>query len=92
MFANVQNLPDGSPKFWKNKNMNDLCVFLNVWFYKLPTVSNGLDDIVKFSQLYYHNLFGLRFVNEEPGLSWTLYFVKDQGKFMDSRQSTGSTP
>lgn len=39
MFANVQNLPDGSPNFWKNKNMNDMCVFLNVWFYKLPTVS-----------------------------------------------------
>jgi phosphatidylserine decarboxylase len=90
MLANVQSLPDGSPNFWKNKNINDLYTFLNQWFYTLPAVSNGLDNIIKFSLLYYHNPFGLRFVNEEPGLSWTMYFVKEDGKFMDSRQSTGS--
>ena len=89
-FANVQNLPDGTPNFWKSKNINDLYSFLNQWFYTLPGVSNGLDNILKFSQLYYHNPNGLRFVNQEPGLSWTIYFVKEQGKFMDSRQSTGS--
>jgi phosphatidylserine decarboxylase len=92
MFANVQSLPDGSTNFWKNKNMSDLYSFLNEWFRTLPTVSNGLDDIIKFSLLYYHNPYGLRFVNKEPGLSWTMYFVKEQGKFMDSRQSTGSIP
>lgn len=90
MFLNVQPLPDGSQNFWKNKNINDLYSFLNKWFYTLPAVSNGLDDIIQFSLLYYHNLYGLRFVNEEPGLSWTMYFVKEQGKFMDSHQSTGS--
>ena len=89
-FANVQNMPDGSPNFWKNKNINDLYSFLNHWFYTLPTVSNGLDDIIEFSQLYYHNTYGLRFVNQEPGLSWTMYFVKEEGKFMDSHQSTDS--
>jgi len=92
MLANVQNLPDGSQNFWKGKNINDVYSFLNEWFYTLPTVSNGLENIIKFSQLYYHNPYGLRFVNEEPGLSWTMYFVKEQGKFMDSRQSTGSIP
>jgi phosphatidylserine decarboxylase len=90
VFAHVQNLPDGSPNFWKNKNMNDLYSFLNEWFFTLPTASNGLDFIIRFSLLYYHNHYGLRFVSEEPGLSWTMYFVKEQGKFMDSRQSTGS--
>ena len=90
MFLNVQPLPDGSQNFWKNKNINDLYSFLNKWFYTLPTVSNGLDDIIQFSLLYYHNPYGLRFVNEQPGLSWTMYFIKEQGKFMDSRQSTGS--
>jgi len=92
MLANVQSLPDGSQNFWKGKSVNDLYSFLNEWFYTLPTVSNGLDDIIKFSQLYYHNPYGLRFVNEEPGLSWTVYFVTEQGKFMDSRQSIGRIP
>ena len=90
VFLHVQDLPNGSPNFWKAKNMNDLYAFLNEWYYTLPNVSNGLDNILKFSLLYYHNPYGLRFVNSEPGLSWTMYFVKDHGKFMDSRQSTGS--
>ena len=90
MFLNVQPLPDGSQNFWKNKNVYDLYTFLNKWFYTLPGVSNGLDNIMQFSLLYYHNPYGLRFVKEEPGLSWTMYFVKEQGKFMDSRESTGS--
>jgi phosphatidylserine decarboxylase len=64
VFANVQNLPDGSPDFWKNKNMNDLYKFLNQWFYTLPTVSNGLDNIIQFSLLYYHNPCGLQFYQE----------------------------
>lgn len=90
MFLNVQVLPDGSQNFWKNKNISDLYPFLNKWFYTLPTASNSLDNIIQFSLLYYHNPYGLRFVNEEPGLSWTMYFVKEQGNFMDSRQSTGN--
>ena len=90
MFDHVQNLPDGSPNFWKNKNINDLYAFLNEWFYTLPTTSSGLDKIIEFSLLYYHNPYGLRFVNQEPGLSWSIYFVKEEGKFMDSKQSTGN--
>jgi phosphatidylserine decarboxylase len=92
MFDHVQNLPDGSPNFWKKKNIQDLYAFLNEWFYTLPTTSNGLDKIIEFSLLYYHNPYGLQFVNREPGLSWSIYFVKEQGKFMDSKQSTGSIP
>src|SRR4051812_28566139 len=63
VFANVKNLQDGSPNFWKNRNMSDLYTFLNEWFYTLPTVANGLDNIMKFSQIYYHNPYGLKFVN-----------------------------
>lgn len=33
MFNHVQNLPDGSVNFWKNKKINDLYTFLNEWFY-----------------------------------------------------------
>jgi phosphatidylserine decarboxylase len=91
-FSHVQDLPDGSPNYWKNKNMDDLYKFLNGWFYSLPTVSNSLDDIIRFSQIYFHNPYGLRFVKEEPGRSWSIQFVSEQGKFMDGRQSTGSIP
>lgn len=90
MFANVHPLPDGSPNFWKNKNIADLYTFLNEWFYELPTTHNGLDKIVEFSLLYYHNSYGLTFVQQEPGLSWTIYFVAEHGKFMDSKQSIAS--
>lgn len=87
MFTNVQNLPDGSANFWKNKNINDLYKFLNEWFYELPTTTNGLDKIVEFSLLYYHNPYGLKFVQQELGLGWTIFFVEEHGKFMDSRKS-----
>jgi phosphatidylserine decarboxylase len=90
MFLHVVDLPDGSPNLWKNKTINDLYSFLNQWFYTLPTASNGLDKIIEFSLLYYHNPYGLRFVNQEPGLSWSIDFVKEQGQYMDSRQSTGT--
>lgn len=92
MFANVRALPDGSPNFWKDKTIADLYQFLNRWFYTLPTVSDGLDNIVKFSLLYYHNPYGLRFVNEEPGLSWTISFVRERGRFLDSPLSTQGIP
>jgi len=88
--SNMQYMSDVRDNFWKNKQIGDLYSFFNKWFYTLPTVSNGLDDIVVFSELYYHNPFGLRLVNQEPGLSWTLYFVREEGKFMDSRESTGA--
>ncbi|HEY4936744.1 MAG TPA: phosphatidylserine decarboxylase [Puia sp.] len=90
MFTNVQNLPDGSANFWKNRNINDLYKFLNEWFYELPTTNNGLDRIVEFSLLYYHNPYGLKFVQKELGLSWTIFFVEEHGKFMDSKKSIAS--
>ncbi|MFI5152696.1 MAG: phosphatidylserine decarboxylase [Chitinophagales bacterium] len=92
VFSHVQDLPDGSSNYWKNKDMDDLFKFLNEWFYTLPTVSNGLENIIRFSQIYFHNPYGLQFVNEEPGRSWSIQFVREQGKFMDGRQSTGSIP
>src|ERR1700722_9357204 len=81
VFSHVHHLPDGSYNYWQNKTVIDLYAFLNQWFYKLPTVANGMEDIVTFSLLYYHNPFGLQFVNEEPGLSWSLDFVEEQGKY-----------
>ena len=87
MFENVHDLPDGSANPWKNKNIYDLREFLNDWFYFLPNTHNGLDRILKFSFLYYKNPNGMKFILEEPGLSWTHSFVEERGKFMDSPNS-----
>lgn len=87
MFDNLQDMPDGTQNPWKNRDFDDLTTFLNEWFYFLPLAHDGLDRIIEFSMLYYHNPAGLKFVLEEPGLSWTNYFVEERGKFMDSPAS-----
>lgn len=87
MFENVQDWPEGMVNPWRGKNINDLFVFLNDWFYFLPNTQNGLDRIIEFSMLYYKNPDGMKFVLEEPGLSWTQYFVEERGKYMDSPAS-----
>ncbi len=86
MFKNLADPPQGVNP-WRSKNINDLYDFLNEWFYFLPNTENGLDRIIEFSMLYYKNPAGMRFVLEEPGLSWTLQFVESRGKYMDSDQS-----
>ncbi len=86
-FANVQDLPDGRLNPWRGKDVEDLYVFFNEWFYFLPNTEDGLDRIMQFAMLYYRNPYGLRVVREEPGLSWTKYFVEERGRYMDSAQS-----
>jgi phosphatidylserine decarboxylase len=87
MLENVHDLPDGTANPWKNKNIDDLVGFLNEWFYFLPNTHNGLDKILKFTFLYYKNPNGMKFILEEPGLSWTNSFVEERGKYMDSPES-----
>jgi phosphatidylserine decarboxylase len=87
MFKNAHDLPDGSTNPWKNKNIDDLSIFLNEWFYFLPNIHNGLDRILNFTFLYYKNPYGMKFILEEPGLSWSLSFIEERGKFMDSPES-----
>lgn len=90
MFKNVQPLADGSENPWKNKTVEDLYTFLNEWFYFLPNTHNGLDNIATFSFLYYKNPYGKKFIREEPGLSWSLFFSEQRGKYMDSPESTAN--
>ncbi|NER15357.1 phosphatidylserine decarboxylase [Leptobacterium flavescens] len=87
MFDHLQDLPDGTPNPWKGKNIDDIYTFLNDWFYFLPNTKNGLDKILEFSMLYYHNPHGMKFILEEPGYSWSFYFIEERGKFMDSPES-----
>lgn len=84
---NVQPLPDGTANPWEGKDINGLYAFLNEWYYFLPNTEDGLDRIMEFSLLYYKNPYGLKMVREEPGLSWTKYFVEARGRYMDSEAS-----
>lgn len=88
MFANVHDLPDGSSNPWKGKTIEDLYSFMNEWFYFLPNTHDGLDRILKFSFLYYKNPDGMKFILEEPGRGWSLNFIAERGKYMDSPEST----
>lgn len=87
MFENLQDMPDGTKNIWRGKDVEDLYAFLNEWFYFLPNTKNGLDKILEFSMLYYHNPHGMKFVLEEPGYSWALGFIEERGKYMDSPES-----
>lgn len=87
MFQNVHPLPDGSDNPWKDKGVDDLYAFLNEWFYFLPNTEDGLDRIIEFSFLYYKNPDGMSFIKEEPGLSWSLDFVDERGRYMDGPAS-----
>jgi len=87
MLRNVHDLPNGNSNPWKDKSVVDLYDFLNDWFYFLPNTHNGLDRILNFSFLYYKNPDGMKFVLSEPGLSWTILFIEERGKFMDSPES-----
>ena len=89
MLDNLHDLKDGTPNPWKNKNVDDLYSFLNEWFYFLPKAHDGLDRIIEFSFLYYKNPYGMKFVKEEPGVSWALSFIEARGKYMDSPASAG---
>ena len=87
MFANLKDQPDGTINPWRNKGINELYDFLNEWFYFLPNTKNGLEKILEFSMLYYHNPNGMKFILEEPGYSWSLEFIEERGKYMDSPES-----
>lgn len=87
MFENLQDLPDGSANPWRNKDIDDLYEFVNEWFYFLPNAHNALERAIEFEMLCYRNPAGMRFVLEEPGRSWTLYFAEERGKYMDSPAS-----
>lgn len=90
MFENVHPLADGAENPWKGKTVNDLYPFLNEWFFFLPNTHNGLDRIAKFSLLFYRNAYGEKFILEEPGKSWSLFFVEERGRYMDSPESTAN--
>ncbi len=92
MFQNVHKTREGKPNPWLGKNFDDLCAFFNEWYYFLPTTTNGLKYIRGFQIIYYKNIYGLKFVREEPGKSWLKQFSLARGQYMDSKESVASIP
>ena len=94
-FKNMQHLPaeypDDNP--WLCKNFSHLVEFLTDWCTFLPTIDGSHDDGLKYIQefawFYYHNEYGVRFVQETPGREIMQRFARERGKFMDSKASTG---
>lgn len=92
-FANMQQLPpqypDDNP--WIGKKFPDLILFLNKWSTFLPSVDGshdtGLKYIEKFVWFYYHNKYGVDFVQKSPGKEIMQEFAIQRGKFMDSKAS-----
>ena len=88
MFENVQPLEDGSQNPWAGKDVVDLYEFINEWFYFLPDTHNALDRILEFTFLYYENPAGMEFILGDQGRNWTISFVEERGKYLDSPEST----
>ncbi|MEN9865684.1 MAG: hypothetical protein RL748_1274, partial [Pseudomonadota bacterium] len=84
MFANLAPTVDGKPNPWLGKNAQDLAQFVDQWHYFLPMTHDGLSYIRKFQALYANNPAGLRFIRQEPGLSWIANMVRSRGEYMDS--------
>ncbi|MBU1692671.1 MAG: phosphatidylserine decarboxylase [Verrucomicrobia bacterium] len=93
-FENMQQLPsaypDGNP--WIGKGFQDLVDFLGEWCTFLPTAQGsgdtGLKYIQQFAFFYYHNEYGVQFVQTSPGREIMQAFVRQRGAFMDSPAST----
>ncbi len=80
---------------WKGQSFDDLLQFFEEWYYLLPAPSGANDEfnyIEKFAWFYFENPYGLEFVGEEPGLSWTRDFVEARRQFLESRESTAAIP
>lgn len=72
---------------WPEKNFNDLLDFFEHWRTFTPSPDNGMSYYELLYGLCYKNESALKFVEEEPGLSWTRNFVQARGKYMDSESS-----
>lgn len=87
MFANLAPTVGGKPNPWLGKNVQDLAQFVDQWHYFLPMTHDGLSYIRQFQALYADNPAGLRFIRQEPGLSWIARMVQSRGQYMDSPSS-----
>jgi phosphatidylserine decarboxylase len=90
--ANVQPLPgDLGPNPWLGRDIRAMADFFARWCTFLPTVDGSHDDglryIKELAQLYYHNEYGVAFVQRSPGREITQRFVRERGAYMDDPAS-----
>ncbi len=72
---------------WQEKSFDDLLQFFEDWRTFVPNPQNGMMYYELFYGLCYKNESALKFVEMEPGLSWTRDFVLARGRHMDSEDS-----
>ncbi len=72
---------------WQEKTFDDLLRFFEDWRTFVPNPYNGMIYYELFYGLCYKNESALKFVETEPGLSWTRDFVLARGEHMDSEDS-----
>ncbi|MCP4151560.1 MAG: hypothetical protein GY757_27705, partial [bacterium] len=72
---------------WPEKNIDDLLCLFERWLSFVPNHQNGMSYYELIYGLCYNNENALKFVETEPGLSWTQEFSKARGEYMDSTAS-----
>jgi phosphatidylserine decarboxylase len=72
---------------WPEKDFDDLLCFFERWLTFVPNHKNGMSYYELIYGLCYNNENALKFVETEPGLSWTQEFAKARGKYMDKPES-----
>lgn len=72
---------------WRKKNIDDLLDFFQGWSTFVPDNENGMKYYELLYGLCYQNENALKFVETDPGLSWTRQFVLERGKYMDTEKS-----
>lgn len=97
--ANVHPvLWNGESNPWVGQNIDYLVDYFKGWFTFLPQPTGGLGKIVPFTYFYYNNDKAFYFLNNFQSkticnnytteiFNWTVKFIKERGKFMDSKAS-----
>jgi len=98
--ANVQPvLLDGTPNPWLGKTIDYFVNYFVGWFTFLPQPAGGLGKIVPFTYFYLNNKTAFYFINTlksrknntvpytKEVFNWTVKFIKERGRFMDSPES-----
>ena len=92
-------IEDGSRNPWLGQSIDYFIQYFHDWFTFLPEPSGGLGKIVPFTYFYLDNSTAQRFLNTFKSRSnsakeytteifdWTVKFIKERGRFMDSPES-----
>lgn len=95
----IPYIDTGDENPWRYSRINDFIEYFEHWFTFLPTPRTGFDRIMSFIWFYKSNNAALNFLNnfksDKDGsqdlrpeiFNWTVKFIKERGRFMDSEES-----